>query len=370
MIRIFSYPAHQAKDRTAGVDFVRIIQPMNYLNQYLGFGLKDFKVHLWNFKDYPKDMNWEAVAKNHDILYFNYLTNPWGFAMMGMFARKYNRRMVMDLDDNLWNILKDNSAYESYKNGEQVIKDFTAIANEVDYITTTNNYLKNLIINNTSKTYDKIKVIPNYIDLNFYKYTPKPRNEYTVWVTHFGSTSHFGDLLQPEFVEGIHKVMREYPNFRFRTIGSFMPQFADRWGVRYEDVFGSPDIYKWVNNKYPKYMADTDFMVVPLRPNVYDNCKSSIKYLECSAAKRCGVWQDIRPYREVVEHGKTGFLATTNHDWHKYIKILIDNRKLRDQMAENAYQQVKSKWTIQDHINEYADFFKSVLDKPEKSVNI
>jgi glycosyltransferase involved in cell wall biosynthesis len=367
LVSIFAYPSHQKDSVTAGVDFARVIQPMEQLNK-MGMGNNEFVVHLWNSKTYPKDMNWDKVAQDHDILYFNYLDNAWGFAMMGMFARKHNRLMVMDLDDDLWNILKDNSSYEGYKQGGEAIKNFTAICNEVDYLTTTNNYLRNLIITNTSKTYDKVKVFPNYIDLNFYKYTPKPRHQHTVWATHFGSTSHFGDLLQPEFVDGVHKVMREFPNFRFRTIGSFLPQFADKWGERYENKFGNADIYKWVNDKYPQFMEDTDFMVVPLRDNVYDRCKSEIKFLEASAAKRCGVWQNIRQYAACIEHGKTGFLAETKEEWYKYIKILTEDKKLRNQMAENAYKSVEKDWTIQQHINDYADFFRGLTKEKEESI--
>jgi glycosyltransferase involved in cell wall biosynthesis len=347
-ITVFAYPSHQRGDDTAGVDMVRVIQPMQWLNKVDGF-----RVDVWN-KDYPKEMNWEAVAQNHDIIFFNYMDNAWGFAMLGMLARKYKRKMVMDLDDNLWNILKDNSSYEGFKRGGE------ALGNEVDYITTTNNYLRSLILENTSKTYDKIKVFPNYIDFNLYKYTPLPRHEYSVWATHFGSTSHFGDLLQKEFVDGMHKVMREHPEFRFRTVGSFLPQFSDRWGRRYENMFGSVDIYKWVNDKYPWVMENTDFVVVPLRNNVYNKCKSDIKFLEVSAAKRTGVWQRIRQYEQVIEHGKTGFLAETPDEWHKYISILINDKKLRNQMAENAYKKVEKDHTIQAHVHDYANLFSSL----------
>ncbi len=355
MISIFSYPSHQEQERTAGVDLVRIIQPMTYLGKEEGF-----KVHLWNFNDYPADMNWERVAQEHDILYFNYLSNPWGFAMMGMLARKYKRKMIMDVDDDLWNILKDNSVYDAYKVGSEAIKVFTSISNEVDYITTTNNYLKNLIINNTSKTYDKVKVFPNYIDLNLYKYKPEPRDEYTVWVTHFGSTSHFGDLLDTDFVEGVHKIMREYPNFRFRTIGSFLPQFADRWGRRYENKFGSVDIYKWVSTKFPIFMEDTDIILAPLRMNTYNLCKSGIKFLEASSAKKVGCYQNIRQYQELVKNGVNGFLCDNKESWYRSIKYLIEYPLERKIMGEEAYKTTQ-KYQIKDHISNYAEFFQQIL---------
>ena len=44
-ISIFCVPSHQTLDRTSGVDMVRIIQPMSYLNGYEDKDVK-FKVDI------------------------------------------------------------------------------------------------------------------------------------------------------------------------------------------------------------------------------------------------------------------------------------------------------------------------------------
>jgi len=150
MIKIFGFPSFTTKDRQSGVDYARITLPMTELNKQWGFRVDIFTP--------DRDTAWDEVAKNNDIIYFNYLNNPIKFAMMGCMARKYGRKLVIDLDDNIWNILEDNPAHATWHKGSQPIKELGAIMKEVDYITCTNQYLKNAIVHRTGKDPDKVMV--------------------------------------------------------------------------------------------------------------------------------------------------------------------------------------------------------------------
>ena len=110
-------------------------------------------------------------------------------------------------------------------------------------------------------------------------------------------------------------------------------------------------------------MERTDVFVAPLTDNTYNKSKSSIKYLEISSAKKPGVYQDIRQYKEVVNHKENGMLAYTENDWYYAIKELLEDKKLRKSIGENAYKTVKNDWTIQGNINKYVDFFKGIWSR-------
>ena len=354
-IRLFALPSHASKDRVSGVDFARIIQPMECLKLH-----KDFAVTVWDVHE-PNPATWDQLAPKYDIFYFNYMNNPWGFAAMGCMARKHGVKLVMDMDDALWRILADNPAHKIFKKGSKGIAVITSICNEIDYLTCTNSYLRNVIASSTMKHHDNIRVFPNYIDLDLYSYRAKVKDRHNIVIGHFGSTTHFTSLLSEEFMKGMDKIMREYPNVTFKTVGAHIPKYKLRWGARYEYGFGDPDLFIWIKNKYPAVVDDIDFFVTPLIENVYNRCKSAIKWLEVSAAKKPGVWQDIRQYNQVIEPGKHGFLARSASDWYKGMKKLIESVELRREIGENAFKEVKEKWTIQRHINDYADFFKEVM---------
>lgn len=357
-IKVFALPSHQEKERTHGVDFARIIQPVKHLNGYTD---DEVEIETTLF-DIRKKTDWLYVAQNYDVIYLNYINNPWGFAAMGAMARKHGVKMIMDIDDDIWDLHEDNPAYDVYKKGSEALQNFTAICNEVDYITCTSNYLRNVVLANTKKKANQVYVFPNYVDLKLYKHRTKFKDTGRICITHFGSTTHFNDLLTPAFVKGMDRIMKEYPNVIFRSIGAFLPQFRNMWGARYENPFGHQDIYHWIKDKdkFPKFMDETDFLVVPLVEDIYNKCKSSIKWIEASSAKVPGVWQDIRQYQEVID-GENGLLAKSDGDWYKCIKKMIDDKEFRKRAGKKTFEDVKNGWTIQAHVKDYADFIKSIL---------
>lgn len=363
-IKIFAFPTHNTIDRTSGVDFARIIQPMKHLNGYSDGEVK-FKVDVFDPKTDNKNkkrMDWLKVAKNYDIIYFNYLNNAWGFAAMGAMARGFGKKMILDIDDSLWNLKEDNTAYSVYKKGSEAIGNFTSICNEVDYMTATNSYLRNVITHNTYKRHKNIKVFPNYIDLDLYSHRAKFKDTGNITLLHHGSSTHFNDLQEPEFVKGIDRIMSDYPNVTLKFVGAFVPYFKKRWGVRYDQYNGTPDIYKWIKGKFRDYMDEADILICPLTEDVYNRCKSGIKYLETSSAKIPGVYQDSRQYSELIEHGKNGYLAKTADDWYESLKELIDDPKKRKEVGEAAFKTVEENHQMKNNLKEYADFFKSVVD--------
>ena len=356
-IRIFAFPSHGTKDRTSGVDWARIIQPMTHLGKEKGF-----EVYIYDpVRD--EKMDWIWVAKNFDIIYMNYTALPWAFAAMGAFARKYNRKIILDLDDDIWNLSQDNPAYIAYKPGSEGLRNFTAICNEVDEMTTTNLYLKHVITHNTNKTHDKVTVFPNYVDFKMYNHKCKFKDTNEIVLLHHGSTTHFQDLENEAFAEGVDKIMKEFPNVVFKTVGSLFPKYKYRWGQRYINAYGDGDIYKWIKDKFPGFMDETDILVVPLVENIYNRAKSSIKFIETSSAGIPGCWQKIRQYNEIVVNGVNGFLCETSEEWYKAIKRLILEKDYRKRMGKEAYLTTKEGWQIQDKVKDYANFFKRLDNK-------
>lgn len=354
MIKIIAFPSFTNEKRQSGVDYVRTTLPMEELNKYPDFEVRILKPN--------EKLDWNKTMAEYDIVFFNYLTNAWGFAEMGCMTRKHGKKMIMDIDDNIWNILPDNAVYETWKRGGKYLMNLTAMCNEVDYITTTNVYLRNAILSRTGKKIDQIKVFPNRIDLdNAYVWRKPFKDERNYVIAHFGSTTHFNSLVNDEFVKGIDRLMKQYPNLKFRTIGSFFGKFKDRWGMRYEEAPGHPDLMTWVKKRMPEVLSDVDLMVVPLSDNTYNRSKSSIKYLEASSTKLPGCWQDIRQYREVVRHGYNGMLCRTEKDWYKNIKFLIENPEERKKMGGFAYKTVEESWQMKNNIQEYVAFFQSIV---------
>jgi glycosyltransferase involved in cell wall biosynthesis len=284
------------------------------------------------------------------------------FVTMGMTAETYGVKMVMDLDDALWHINKDNSTYDNYKPGSIGIATFNDITNYVDYLTCTNSYLKNVIVNNTKKQHNQIEVFPNTVDTNIYDKIPEFKDTNEINIVHYGSSSHFTDLSDPIFVEAMDRIMQEYPNVNLLTVGSFFGDFKMRWGRRYNEEFGAMNFMDWAKTRFPEVMEKTDIFVAPLSNNLYNRCKSDIKRSEVATAKKPFIGQDIRQYREMIENGVDGILCSTTLEWYEAIKKLCDDKELRRSIGENGYNRVMKERQSKDQVSRYCNFFKRVLE--------
>lgn len=357
-VKVFALPSHQSKERTSGVDWARIIQPMKALNGYRDNEV-EFKVDLFDIHE-KEATDWLKVTQEYDLIYFNYINDPWGYAAMGAMARKNNVKMVLDLDDSLWDLKSDNAAYAIYKPGSQAIKNFTRIVDDVDHVTVTNRYLKNVVAHHTLKRHEQITVIDNHIDLNTYKYRKEHKDSSQIKLLHFGSTTHFNDLMNEQFALGVDRILKEYPNVTVKFIGAFLPKYRMRWGMRFENAYGHEDIYKWINEKFPVFLEESDILVVPLTEDTYNRCKSGIKYLEASSAKIPGVYQNLEQYKKYITHGENGFLARTADEWYASIKELVDDIELRKSMGNSAFERIQEE-TIQKNVHKYAKMFKKLV---------
>ena len=348
-VKIFCYPAHCDGKHTPGVDYVRIIRPMEELGKQPGFEVKVYKGE--------KNLDWRKVAKEYDIFYLNYITNAAGFVIASYHFWKENKKIVYDIDDLIWEIQPDNAAYSTYAPGTEGRATITdIIARGTNAVTCTNDFLRKGIAKYTTKDLSEIAVFPNFIDLELYKWKSKPKKKYEITIGYFGSSSHFNDLVNPGFLGGLERIMADYPQVRFYTIGAMIQEIKKKFGSRYTTGFGDHDIFKWVK-MMPLMLQDVDIFVAPLVDITYARAKSSVKYLEYSSTQIPGVYQDIRQYNEIVRHGENGFLCKTETDWYKSLKLLIEDEKLRTKIGKQAYKTVKDNWTIQKNVAQHMEFF-------------
>jgi glycosyltransferase involved in cell wall biosynthesis len=98
--------------------------------------------------------------------------------------------------------------------------------------------------------------------------------------------------------------------------------------------------------------VDYDIGVIPLRPHVFNQSKSHLKFLENSALGIPTVAADAGPYSQSIEHGKTGFLVKRDHEWAKYLNLLVNDEAAREEIGANAKAWAQTQ-ILEDHIGEW-----------------
>lgn len=366
MIRVLGAEIHYRigeKVRTSAVDWWRVINPLS--------NLPTDKFYYETRKNpfILGDKNWQDVLRQFDIVHTSYVDNPMGYITLRVLGNRMGKKVILDLDDNIWEIHETNPVHDSYLDpkkgfdGMSKIDVCSTIMRDAEYVTCTNEYLKQKIVKFTKSDRDKIYVLPNRIDPKVYKHRviPNLRNPDYFYIGYQGSWTHYNDLTNDAFQRALVRIMKEYRFVKVVTCGMYMPSWAKMMGERYIYLEGSADFYQWAKVIWPKYINSIDMAVAPLANTDFNKSKSEIKYLENAMGHIPVIASSIRQYKEVIKHGETGLLAETEEQWYQMMKFMIYDKDFRLKIGENGYKSVMDNYTIDKIIPKYVELYEKTL---------
>ena len=83
-------------------------------------------------------------------------------------------------------------------------------------------------------------------------------------------------------------------------------------------------------------LRQADIAIAPLESGLFADCKSEIKWLEAAAMGVPTVVSDTARYRDMIQSGENGFIATNSDQWFTALERLITDVDLRQTMQQNA----------------------------------
>lgn len=201
---------------------------------------------------------------------------------------------------------------------------------------------------------DNVYVLPNCIEPDVWQPIQLVKDGW-VRISWHGGCSHYEDLLTLQ--DSITRIAAKHKNVKFVICGH---EFK---GI-FKDV--SPDQYEYhgwvptVCHPYKQKQLNTDIAMIPLKDDLFNVCKSPIKWVEYSCLGIPSVVIDIPPYSPVVRHGETGFLYSDNIEFEKYMSQLIESVELRKKIGENARKQVHREFGANENAYKWAEVFWEV----------
>jgi glycosyltransferase involved in cell wall biosynthesis len=263
-------------------------------------------------------------------------------------------KIVLDLDDDPFNINPSHPGYQSFKDKENIYKMFIRSA---DHLICSTEYIKNVV----KDINPKITVIPNAIDPAIWKVKRKKRTDGKIRIGWFGSSSHISEIdILHSFME---EILVKYPQVEFHLAGFSYENIND--GDKKENArvfhYAPTKGYK----EYPQFVADKDLdiAIAPLHDNQFNRCKSNIKFLEHSMLETPMVLSDVTPYKEVVDNYKTGYLAKNKNQWVKYLSWLIESEEKRKEIGKAAKKAVEKDWLIEKQLPKYEKLLEKLTER-------
>jgi glycosyltransferase involved in cell wall biosynthesis len=268
-------------------------------------------------------------------------------------ARTAGKFIFYELDDLLFHLPENHPERKQELYNDALLPMITAIA-DADLILVPTGELRRI----AESFNPNVIVLPNYLDDTLWHLkAPKDSlNDQFVKIGYMGSNSHTPDLALIAPV--IKEIVQKYtPKVQVDIWGTPLPE--ELTGVEGVNWYPSPtNVYKDFVNFFQS--LEFDIAITPLADNLFNRCKSGLKFLEYSANGAPGVYSRVAPYESIVEDGVNGFLAGNEEEWSTSLAKLIEDATLRKKMVEAAQKEIRENWLLSKNIRSWEDIFKKL----------
>jgi glycosyltransferase involved in cell wall biosynthesis len=205
------------------------------------------------------------------------------------------------------------------------------------------------------------QVFPNLIDFEWFsKMSLANRRQVDgLTVGLLGTASHYGDWEYP--VDALVRLKEEFGDKVSILVAGYFPDYLRDIATKI-----SPVPY----SNYPALVRQFDIVCCSLDPDdMFNKSKSAVKALESMAAARVlsngkiggavPVCTDMPVYRRVV--GKKNGLLTANDEWYEPLRMLVEDKILREKLAYEGHKWVRTNRDSRKHFKARARFYRNLI---------
>lgn len=284
---------------------------------------------------------------------------PMEFYPIAYYLKSTKKKIILDIDDELWNIPEWNPAKKYYDGS--LLTFLPLYLHLADVITvSTRNLADSLLKKYGFLKSEYVHVLENLMyckDYEKFHNINKSHSDTPKKIIWSGSSSHVGDL-QPLF--DLVEYYADRKDILFMVFGYFPEEFAR---THPNNVIHVPSCDK---KHYEGILTSLSphISLIPLLDDQFNRCKSAIKYYEMSLAGSASIASDVQPYSDVIEDSFNGFLCSNNKsywisacDWN--LRNSIGWKKVIDNSKANVLKNYS--WDTDNPLRrDWINFFKSI----------
>ncbi len=243
--------------------------------------------------------------------------------------RRRAKKLIYDLDDALF---QRDSYHPKGPSSWQRRFAFWATAWASDAVLVGNHFLWQRVAKAIGP--QRVYCVPTCVDCRRYPLAEHRQAGPGVKLVWIGQARNLPSLnaIQEHLAEAAHRVA----GLSLRVICN---QFPHLEGVRVLP-------YRWSEQTETFALAEADIGICWLPPDTWSLGKCGLKVLQYMAAGLPVVANPVGIHRELIQHGKTGFLAETPSEWAWAIQKLANYPKLRRRMGRTARSRVEQEYDL------------------------
>ncbi len=237
-----------------------------------------------------------------------------------MWLRRNSKKIIYDYDDAImYNPNRPDRNSSSHSIG------FRRSAKLADVVIAGNSYLAE----QAQRFNDDVKIVPTGLDTKAYMVEAKAKSDGRIRLVWIGSKSTLQYLA--EIKPALEQIGLRYDSVVLRII---CDDFFDLQNMEVERR-------QWSLEKQAEDLATSHIGLAPLPDNRFTRGKCGFKILQYEAANLPVVTSPVGVNSEYVRNGVTGYHASNNLQWIDRVSELIDDIKLRKQMADAGRAQAQ-----------------------------
>lgn len=313
---------------------------------------------------------------------------------------KWPPSLIVDSDDNIFNVNPYNSAYRAlgirdhegrdlpightigamengerrilWKDGEngfdiarnrQTVQTYRNLIELADAVTCSTPHVAECVKNDA--TTRRVRVFPNLVRFNDYEQLDLPEPAKRLNILWQGGSSHYEDWYPLRAVLG--RITRRYKHVHWIIWGQLYPWVMDHIPA---------DRYTYVNwCPYQEYklrlvMQNHQINLAPLHDDRFNRCRSAIKFYEATVLKRPvpTLAQATGPYQDEIQEGETGLLFKTPAEFETQLSRLVEDETLRRTLASNAKDWVSQHRDAHKHVPKQIAFWEELRETAQREM--
>lgn len=293
---------------------------------------------------FMKRMNALFLVTSYDYVFIHRETVPIGPPVFEwIIAKILNKKIIYDFDDAVW--LTDKTKVSFF---EKVIRWRSKVSSICKWsykVSCGNSYLADYarqfnpaaILNPTIVDTDGLHNPENYL------IQKNPNRVVIGWTGSHSTLKYLTGI-----IDVTKKLQEKYPHLYLVVIADNNPNLDNE---RYEFI-------PWLKKSEAEDLMKIDIGVMPLPDDEWTRGKCGFKALQYMAMKIPCVVSPVGVNTTIVDHGITGFLASSEEDWIVYLEKLITDIELRKRLGEAGRKKVIEHYSVASNASNFLSLFE------------
>ncbi len=281
-----------------------------------------------------------SVLPKYDAIYIYRAAAMIGPAFLERLIKLYRRPIIFDFDDAIF--MTHTAESNKFLGWTKFAGKTATICRLSSSVIVGNSFLAEY----AAKYNQSVIIIPSSVDIE--KYQPRPHLPQKGKIKIGWTGSATSQTYLEYFAPMLRKLMERRNDIELHIHSDREPDLP---GIFYQ-------WHRWFPETEVDIISSFDIGIMPMPNNRWSRGKCAMKALLYMSLGISTICSGIGVNREVIKHGKNGFLADTTEEWLNAFDALIDNEALRKQFGDEARKTVVEYYSMKQCAKQFAEVIK------------